>query len=148
MSAEENKAILLRLANAINNGDFDALDDILAPNYVRHDPNPLLAEVGREEYKQVFTNLRAAFSDAHWTMEDLLADGDKVIGRWTFNGTHDGPFFNIPPSGKPVTYPIIAIYRIEHGSIAEDWHNFHALGLWQQLIPEINRLLAEAQGLS
>ena len=53
-------------------------------------------------------------------MEDLLADGDKVTGRWTFYGTHQGQFFNIPPSGKKVTYPIIATYRIADGKIAED----------------------------
>jgi predicted ester cyclase len=79
-------------------------------------------------------------------LKDLLADGDKVIGRWTFNGTHKGRFFNIPPSGKKVTYPIIAIYRIADGKIAEDWHIFHSLGLWQQLIPEIKELLKKARG--
>ena len=79
-------------------------------------------------------------------MEDLLADEDKVIARWTFTGTHKGQFFNIRPSGKKVTYPIIAIYRIVDGKIAEDWHIFHTLGLWQQLIPEISELLKKARG--
>jgi predicted ester cyclase len=79
-------------------------------------------------------------------MEDLLVDGDKVIARWTFTGTHKGQFFNILPSGRKVTYPIIAIYRIADGKIAEDWHIFHTLGLWQQLIPQINELLKKAHG--
>ena len=144
MSVEENKAIIRRLGEAVNTGDFDALDGILSPDYVRHDPNPLLADAGREEYEQAFTRLRGAFSDAHWTLEELLADGDRVIGRWTFRGTHDGAFFNIPPSGKAVTYPIIAIYRIEDGKIAEGWHIFHSIGLWQELIPEIAELIEAA----
>ena len=145
MSTEGNKAIVRRLGEVLNAGNLDAVDDILAPDYVRHDPNPLLAEAGPNEYKQAFSRLRRAFPDAHWTLEDLLADGDKVIGRWTFRGVHDGPFFNIPPSGKQVTYPIIGIYRVANGRIAEDWHIFHSLGLWQQLIPKIGELLAEAR---
>lgn len=146
MSAEKNKAVILRLAEAVNKGNLELVDEIFASDYVRHDPSGLLGDVGREEYKQVFANLRRAFPDAHWTMEDLLADGDKVIARWTFAGTHKGQFYNISPSGKKVTYPIIAIYRIADGKIAEDWHIFHALGLWQQLIPEINQLLKKARG--
>ncbi len=146
MSAEKNKAVIRRLAEAVNKGNLDVVDEIFASDYVRHDPSALLGDVGREEYKQVFTNLRRAFPDAHWTMEDLFADGDTVIGRWTFTGTHKGRFYNIPPSGKKVTYPIIAIYRIADGKIAEDWHIFHTLGLWQQLIPEIGELLKKARG--
>jgi steroid delta-isomerase-like uncharacterized protein len=145
MSAEENKAVIRRLGEVLNAGNLDAVDDILAPDYVRHDPSPLLKEAGPEEYKEAFARLRRAFPDARWTLEDMLADGDKVIGRWRFRGTHEGPFFNIPPSGKQVTHPIIAIYRIADGRIAEDWHIFHALGLWQRLIPGISDLLAEAR---
>jgi steroid delta-isomerase-like uncharacterized protein len=146
MSAEENKAVIRRLGEAVNKGNLDVVDEIFASDYVRHDPSALLGDVGREEYKQVFTNLHRAFPDAQWKMEDLLVDGDKVIARWTFTGTHKGQFFNILPSGRKFTYPIIAIYRIADGKIAEDWHIFHALGLWQQLIPEINELLKKARG--
>jgi steroid delta-isomerase-like uncharacterized protein len=141
---EENKAVVLRLAQVLNAGHLDQLDYILAPNYIRHDPNPLLKDVGRTEYKEAFTRLRKAFPDAKWTLEEILADGDRVIGRWTFRGTHTGPFFNIPPSGKEVTYPILAIYRIEDGMIAEDWHIFHSIGLWEQLIPEVKSLIEQA----
>jgi steroid delta-isomerase-like uncharacterized protein len=146
MPADENKAIIRCLAEAVNKGNLDVVDEFLASDYIRHDPSALLGDVGREEYKQAFTNLHRAFPDARWTIEDLLSDGDEVIGRWTFHGTHQGQFFNIPPSGKKVTYPIIAIYRIADGKIAEDWHIFYVLGLWQQLIPEINELLEKARG--
>ena len=110
MSAEENKAILRRLAQVINSGDLDQLDDILALDYIRHDPNPLLKDVGREEYKEAFHRIQNAFPNAQWTCEELLSDGDRVIGRWTFHGTHNRPFYNIQPSGKEVSYPILAIY--------------------------------------
>lgn len=144
MAAEENKEVIRRLCNVINEGNFDQLDEILAPHYVRHDPNPLLKNAGREEYKKAFTAFRRAFPDAQWTLEDLLADGDRVIGRWTFRGTHLGAFFNIPPGGQQVSYPILAIYRIENGMIAEDWHIFHSIGLWQKLIPQIENLIEQA----
>jgi steroid delta-isomerase-like uncharacterized protein len=144
MLAEENKQVVRRLGQVVNSGNLDQLDDILAPNYIRHDPNPLLKDVGRREYKEVFRKLRDAFPDAEWTLEEILAEGDRVIGRWTFRGTHNGPFFSIPPSGKKVTYPILAIYRIEDGKIAEDWHIFHSIGLWEQLIPEIKVLIEQA----
>jgi steroid delta-isomerase-like uncharacterized protein len=146
MSAEKNKAVIHRLAEVVNQGKLELVDEIFASDYVRHDPSALLGDVGREEYKKVFTNLRRAFPDARWLMDDLLTDGDKVIARWTFTGTHKGQFYNIPPSGKKVTYPIIAIYRIADGKIAEDWHIFHTLGLWQQFIPEIGELLKKARG--
>jgi len=122
------------------------VDSVLASNYIRHDPNPLLKDAGRKEYKDAFTRLRNAFPDAVWTLEEVLCDGDRVVGRWTFRDTQNGPFFNIPASGKKITYPILAIYRIEKGKIAEDWHIFHSLGLWQELIPEIGDLIRKATG--
>ena len=144
MQPDDNKAVIHKLAQAINSGDLASLDNVLAPNYIRHDPNPLMKDIGREEYKQAFRRLRSAFPDAQWRVEELLCDGDKVVGRWTFRGTQQGAFFNLPASGKVVTYPIIAIYRIEDGMIVEDWHIFHALGLWQTLIPEIEELIKAA----
>ena len=113
MSVEGNKEVIRRLAEAVNNRNLDAIDDIMAPNYIRHDPSDLLKDAGIQEYKQAFSRILNAFPDAHWTIEELLEDGDKVIGRWTFRGTHKGYFFNLPPSSREVTYPIIAIYRIE-----------------------------------
>ncbi len=145
MSPDGKKAIIRRLVELLNEGKLDALDQIFAPDYVRHDPSDLLHEVGVAEYKAAFAAIRRAFPDAHWTIEDLLEDGDKVVARASFRGTHHGPFFNIAPSGEVVTYPIMGIYRIEKGRIAEDWHIFHALGMWQKLIPEIAGLIAGAQ---
>lgn len=146
MSPEGKKAIIRRLVELVNEGKLDALDQIFAPGYVRHDPSDLLHEAGIAEYRAAFARIRRAFPDARWTIEDLLEDGDRVMARASFRGTHEGPFFHIAPSGKVVTYPILGIYRIENGRIAEDWHIFDALGLWQKLIPEIGGLIADAQG--
>jgi predicted ester cyclase len=145
MSSPGNKDLLRRLARALNEGDLDAVDGIFTADYVRHDPRGLLHEVGVEEYKQAFRAVRRAFPDAHWTIEEVLEDGDRLIGRSTFHGTNTGPFCTLVPTGRKVTYPIIAIYRVENGRIAEDWHIFHALGLWQALIPEIAELIANAR---
>jgi predicted ester cyclase len=144
LAAEANKQVVLRLARALNSGSLDQLDGILAPGYVRHDPNALFREAGRKEYKDAFSRLRSAFPDANWTLEEVLSDGDRVVGRWTFRGTHTGLFFNIKPTGRVVTYPILAIYRIHQGMIAEDWHIFHSIGMWQELIPEIRTLIESA----
>lgn len=103
-----------------------------------------MKDAGIEKYRQSFTRLRQAFPDARWTLLETLADGDHVTGRWYFQGTHNGQFFNIPPTGKVVTYPILAIYRIENGKIAEDWHIFHAIGLWQEILPEVRELIEKA----
>lgn len=144
MPTQDNRELLGRLEKLLNDGDLEAVEELFAPDYVRHDPSSLLREAGIREYREAFARIRAAFSDAHWTLEEVLQDGDRVVGRWTFRGTHDGPFFNVPSTGRTVTYPIIGIYRVENGHIAEDWHVFHALGLWQSLIPEIGRLIEAA----
>ena len=144
MNGDENKDVVRRLGQIVNSGNLDQLDEILSPDYIRHDPNPLMKDIGREEYKEAFRRLWRAFPNAKWTLQDLLSDGDKVIGRWTFRGTHEGQFFNLPPTSKEVSYPIQAIYRIEDGMIVEDWHIFHSIGLWQTLIPEIGALIEQA----
>lgn len=146
MATTDNRAVVRRLAAAVNGGNLYAVDEVFARDYVRDDPSDLLREAGVKEYKQAFARIRRAFPDARWTIDELLEDGDKVTGRWTFRGTNTGPFFSLPPSGREVTYLIIAVYRIENGRITEDWHVLHALGLWQQLIPEVGDLLAEARG--
>lgn len=145
LSVENNKKVIRRLAEILNSGELDALEEVFAPGYTRHDPSPLLEDAGVVEYREAFGRLRRAFPDASWQIQELLAaEGGRVIGRWLFRGTHTGPFFNLAPTGKEVTYPIIAIYRMEGGKVAEDWHLFHALGLWQTLMPEIEAAITAA----
>ena len=139
-----NKEVVLRLARALNERNLDAVDEIMAEDYIRHDPTALMKDAGVKEYKHAFSKLIEAFPDGKWSLEELLEDGDRVIGRWSFKGTHRGQFFNIAPTGKVVSYPIIGVYRIQDGRIAEDWHVFHALGLWETIITEIKELVEAA----
>lgn len=104
-----------------------------AGDYVRHDPATLNLGTGLDAVKQVVRTYRTAFPDLHLTIEDLLADGDKVVTRWTVRGTHRGDLQGIAPSGKEITTPGISISRIVEGRIAEEWVHWDALGLLQQI---------------
>jgi steroid delta-isomerase-like uncharacterized protein len=139
-----NKQVVMRLAQALNERNLDEVDDIMAEDYIRHDPTSLMKNAGVMEYKQAFSRLIEAFPDGRWSLEEMFEDDDRIIGRWSFKGTHKGQFFNVAPTGKVVTYPIIGVYRIQEDRIAEDWHVFHALGLWGTIIPEIGALVKKA----
>jgi steroid delta-isomerase-like uncharacterized protein len=84
--------------------------------------------------------MRAAFPDTRMTIEDEIAEGDKVVIRWTIRGTHKGEYMGIAPTGKEVTVTGISVYRIERGKIVEDWSNNDMLGMLQQLgaIPSLS----------
>ena len=82
---------------------------------------------------QYYATYRAAFPDTHLTIEDQIAEGDKVVTRWTATGTNQGTLMGIPPSGKRVTITGISITRIANGKAVEDWVNFDTLGMLQQI---------------
>ena len=132
---EENKAILRRVADEVlNQKNLDLVDEFYATDYVNHiPPNPEIR--GSEGFKQFFAMQFAAFPDFHLTAEDVLAEGDKVVLRWTFTGTHEGELMGIPPTGKQVTYTGIVINRFADGKIVEDWEIADFLGMMQQLTP-------------
>ena len=90
-------------------------------------------EVPSEEIRQAYTLLHTAFPDFQITLEDIMADADKVVTRMLFQGTHHGPFVGVPPTGKHVTWMAIRIYRIADGKIVETWALQDRLGLMQQL---------------
>jgi len=131
MSTEENKANSRRLVERINQGDLTVIDELCAPNHVSH--NPPNTTHGSEEYKQSFALLLTAFPDLHFTIEDQLAEGDKVATRLTWTGTHKGAFRGIPPTGKHVTMTGITISHWVGGKSDEVWVNSDSLGLLQQL---------------
>ena len=136
MSTEENKALARRLYDAFNQairtGDFAALSMVLSADTVDHNPNPGQAP-GLEGVKQVFGGFRAAFPDLTLTVEDMIAEGDKVVSRLTIRATHRGDFQGIPATGKQVTQTGIDILRIAGGKVVERWGEFDNLGLLQQL---------------
>ena len=134
MMSEENKALVRRfLEEAFNKGNLGVVDEICASDYVLHDPASPEEIRGPEGIKGFVQMYRSAFPDSHITLEDLIAEGDKVVSRWTARGTHQGELFGIPPSGNQVEVSGITISRFEGGKFVEDWSNSDTLGLMQQI---------------
>jgi len=133
MSAEESKAFERRFFDEfMNKGNLALLDELLTPDFVDHSTFPGFAP-DREGEKQMWATFFPAFPDFHSTLEDTVAEGDKVATRFTARGTHKGEYMGIPPTGKRVTVTGIAIHRIKGGKMAENWANIDMLGMLQQL---------------
>jgi steroid delta-isomerase-like uncharacterized protein len=133
MSSEENKALIRRLVEVSNQGNLDALDDLIADNFVDHSPYAQGGTAGIEGHKQFARMLRSGFPDSQWTIDDLVAEGDKLVMRWTSRGTHRGEAFGIPVTGRQTVVTGITIYRVSDGKLAEQWTEVDMLGLMQQL---------------
>ena len=134
MSTEENKAIARRWSEELwSKGDLAVADEIVAANYVRHDPGDPFAAKGPEDVKRLVMGLRAQMPDLHITIEDLVAEGDKVVSRYTATGTHTGEFEGRAPTGKQTKATAIQIFRIVDGKVVESWTNRDDLGVLQQL---------------
>jgi steroid delta-isomerase-like uncharacterized protein len=135
MSAEQNKALIRRYFAAIDaackEGNADILDDFLAPDFVSRTPFPGLPPT-REGAKQVFKMFVAASPGTH-VVEDLIAEGDKVVGRISATGTHEGDLLGVPRTGKQIHMTGMTIWRIADGKIVETWSEIDTLGLLQQL---------------
>jgi steroid delta-isomerase-like uncharacterized protein len=132
MSTEENKAVVRRgIEEVWNQKNVAIVDEIAAPDYVSH--NPAMTTHGLEQYKQLVMMYFTAFPDIHLTIEDEIAEGDKVVTRVTARGTHQGSFMGIPPTGKQAVVTGIVIDRFANGKTVEAWNNLDDLGLLQQL---------------
>jgi steroid delta-isomerase-like uncharacterized protein len=114
-----------------NQGDFTAFFELFTPDFVFHQTSMTIQ--GLDAFKQLHSMYLTAFLDFQFTVEDLVAEGDKVAIRNTTQGTHQGEFMDIPPTGKHWTVAETAISRIVGGKIAEHWTNPDLLGLLQQL---------------
>ena len=135
MSLEENKAEYTRFFDEVLNGrNLAVLDELNTPNMVDHarsDPRPDLSDL--EAAKESVAMLHRGFPDIKWSLDDMIAEGDRVVARWTAHGTHEGEFMGIPPTGKQVTFSGIEIVRIEDGKGVEHWEQFGVMSLMQQL---------------
>ena len=133
MSTEENKTTVRRYFTAVlNGGDLAALDTLAESDYMENNPLPGQG-TGREGFKQRVGGLRAAFPDIRYTVEDMIAEGDRVALRWSMHGTHGGEILGIPATGKQVTLTGLDIYRLNDGRLAEHWDQVDVMGLLQQL---------------
>ena len=119
-----NKATLRRFCDAMNTGDAEliskTIDEVVEPDALIRTPLPIEA-TGADLLKELFGRLHRAFPDLHITVEDLIAEGDKVVSRNSVTGTHHGEYMGLPPTGKSVTYNEIFIFRFTGGRIAETW---------------------------
>ena len=132
MSIEENKSIVRRFFEVgPSRGDLHAANELLAPGFALHVPLP--CSPGIQGIDEVVTACRAAFENLNVTVEDMLAEEDRVAARFTARGIHKGPFMGLPPTGKPIVMTGIEIFRLERGRIAELWGEANLIGLMQQL---------------
>jgi predicted ester cyclase len=133
VGVEENKALYRRwFEEVVSEGKLALADELLAPDYRLHFPGAP-EPVDREGHKQLVLMFRAAFPDWTESIDDVIAEGDKVVIRVTGRGTHEGEFQGVAPTARPVTATGVGIGRIENGRIAEAWAAYDALGLMQQL---------------
>ena len=133
MSAEDNKALVRRYrATLWEQWDTPAVEALLAPHYQRH-LTPHTPPLPREGFRQRLARFRAAFTDQQHTLEDLVAEGDRVAIRVTIRGTHHGVFHGIAPTGNAVTVSLVEIVRIADGKIAEFWGGVDLAAVLHQL---------------
>lgn len=130
--SEENKKIARRVIEELwNRGNFEVADELIARDYIGHMPGD--ETHGPEGVKVFFSEQRLAFPDIHYSVEDQVAEGDKVVTRWIARGTHKGELGGMPPTGKQGCVTGITISRIADGKLIEAWSNPDELGLMQQL---------------
>ena len=152
MSVEEHKALVRRY---FEDAPYhpDVCDEIYAPTFRFHtiqraSITPQVTESTPQSEKAAYEWLKAVWSpDWRMTVDEMIAEGDRVMVRWTFYGTHQGELSGLPPTHKQVTYAGINIFRIADGKIAEIWDIYDRLWLWQQLgiLPDIQEAIAKVR---
>jgi steroid delta-isomerase-like uncharacterized protein len=132
MSTEDNKALVRRVFDIVNQKNLDAADEVIAADYVYTAPGTPEMR-GPEGFKQLIGGYVSAFPDLQMTILDLVAEGDKVVTRWSATGTHRGELMGIAPTGKRATVVGMVMSRCVGGKIAEEVEVFDTLGMLQQL---------------
>jgi predicted ester cyclase len=134
MSTEQNKAFVRKMVEEVfNQGNVSQIDEYMAHNFVEHEELPPGIPRDREGVKQLTTMLHSGFPDFKATIDDIVAEGDKVVIRQTWSGSHKGEFMGIPPTGRRVSFGVIDILRISDGKCVEHWGQMDSMSLMQQL---------------
>jgi steroid delta-isomerase-like uncharacterized protein len=131
MNTEETKRVVLSLYERLNDGDPEGIGSLVTEDYVEHDPLPGQG-TGRDGVVDRFSMLVGALAP-RFTVEDVVAEGDKVVVRWTNAGTHVAEFAGIPATGRSFTIAGIDVYRVADGAICEHWHVIDQLSMLGQL---------------
>ncbi len=130
--SEENKALVRRAWETVSPDNLDLIEEVYAPDLVWHEPDQDIR--GYDQAKKFVSTFLAAMPDINVTVEDLIAEGDKVVSRYTIRGTHEGETEEFgPPTGKQMVLEGITIHRIEGGKIVEEWNRYDNLSILQQL---------------
>jgi len=138
-----NKALIQRLYEEVwNNRRFEVINEIISPSHALQAPNVGGTAVGPEAYKRQVLRLLAGYPDLRWTIEDLIAEEDKVVACWSMSGTHKGEYLGVPATNKKVSFDGITIHHVTNGKIMDSYSNWDALGMMQQLgvVPAVGDL--------
>ena len=133
MALESNKLLMNRFTDFINTASEDLATKLISPNAIFYVPGRSEPLKGPNGYLTIIAMMRAGFPDIQWTLEELIAEGDKVAARFTMRGTHRGTFFGVPSSGKTIEVKAMNFYRIADGQIVEEHGQPDLLGLLKQI---------------
>jgi steroid delta-isomerase-like uncharacterized protein len=135
-SQNDGRTLAERYLTMLNEHNPDGVDGFVAVDYINHNP---FVDDGREANRILWRAFFTAFPDIVMTMDDLVVAGDRVVGRFTYRGTHLGAYYGIPATGNPIEMRSIDIWRTENGEFVEHWDELNLLDLFQQLgvIPPI-----------
>jgi steroid delta-isomerase-like uncharacterized protein len=145
LMSESNKNVVRRLFEEVwNKGNLQVTDDLFTPSYAHHDTSTPDVGRGPDSEKKRATLYRTAFPDMRLTIEDLIAEGETVMARWSCKGTHKGDLSGIPPTGTQVSMTGVSVARFTNGKMSEGWVNWDALGVMQQLgaVPDLSKAKA------
>jgi len=139
MSSDQNKTIVRRLLEEPWKGDLRVVDELIDRNYVGYDPSLPEPLRGPDGFKENISTYRSAYSDARITVDEQIAEGDKVASRWTGRGTHDGDLMGVAPTGRQVKVSGLTFSRLANGKVIEEHTNWDTFGMMQQLgvVPEL-----------
>jgi steroid delta-isomerase-like uncharacterized protein len=133
MAAETNKLVMNRFLEFINTASEKLAQELISPSAVFHVPGRTEPMRGPAGYLAIIGMMRGGFPDIQWTLEEMVAEGDKVAARFTMRGTHRGTFFGVPPTGKTISVQAMNIYRLSGGQFVEEHGQPDMLGLLQQI---------------
>jgi steroid delta-isomerase-like uncharacterized protein len=134
MSTEQNKTLVRHfIEEFLNQGNVDLAKEIVAPDFIENEQLPPGMPQGREGVEMITTMLHTGLPDFSATIEDIIAEDDRVMVRMTWSGTQTGEFMGLPPSGKAMSVAIIDIFRLAEGTIVEHWGVMDMMGMMQQL---------------
>jgi steroid delta-isomerase-like uncharacterized protein len=129
-----NKAVVRRLYDEVwNERKVEVIKEIISPSHALHGPNVSGSSVGPDAYKRQVSLFLAGYPDLRFTIEDTIAENEKVVACWTISGTHRGEYMGIPATNKKVSVDGITIHHIADGKIMDSYSNWDVLGMMQQL---------------